>query len=75
VLLVTMHLSTVEVLHLTDSEAFEPPMSIRFASLESPPTIMDVGGFLESSCDAVTHEGGSHEGGSSGTLVYDGSEK
>jgi len=70
VLLVTMHLSTAEVLHLHDHENFEPPISIRFASPESPPTIRDEGGFLESDCDVARHEGGS-----TGTLMYDGSEK
>lgn len=70
VLLVTMHLSTAEVLHLTDPEAFEVPISIRFASPESPPTIEDVGDILENDYNVVPPEGGS-----TGTLVYDGSEK
>ncbi|KAH8998661.1 hypothetical protein EDB92DRAFT_1941458 [Lactarius akahatsu] len=72
VLLVTMRLSTVDVLSMSDPEAFEPPISIRCTSPDSPDSlpIEDVGGFLESGCDVVPHEGGS-----SGTLVYDCSER
>ena len=69
VLLVTMRLSTADALSMSDPETFEPPISIRFTSPDSPP-IEDVGGYLESGCDVVPHEGGS-----TGTRVYDCSEK
>ncbi len=69
VLLVMTRLNTADVLSMSDLDAFEPPISIRFTSLDSPP-IGDVGGFLESGCDVAPHEGGS-----TGTLVYDCSEK
>ena len=69
-----MHLSTAEVLHLTDPEAFNPQITIRFASPESPPTVGDIGDFSESDCDVVPHVGGS-TGTLAGTLVYGVSEK
>ena len=70
VLLVTMHLSAAEVIHRTDPEVSESPISIGFASPELSSTIRNIGGFLESSGDVV-----SHEGRSTGSLVYDRSEK
>ena len=72
VVLVTMRLSTAEILPLSDLEAFEAPISISFSSQSSPPVIGDVEGFLESS--SVSHVA-PHEGGSSGTLACDCSEK
>ncbi|KAI9465586.1 hypothetical protein BJY52DRAFT_593744 [Lactarius psammicola] len=69
VLLVTMRLSTADVLPLSDPETFEPPIPIRFAS---PPIVEDVGGYLERGCDS---DAVPHEGGSTGTLVYGCSEK
>lgn len=72
VLLVTLRLSTADVLSLSNLEAFEPTISIRFTSPISPPSIVgDVEVFLESGSDAVPCAGG----GSTGTLVYDCSEK
>ena len=70
VLLVTMHLSSAEVLHRTEPEALETPIPIGFASPESSSIIRVVGGFLEGSGDVV-----SHEGVSTGTPVYHSSEK
>ena len=70
VLLVTMHLSSAEVLHRTDPENFESPIPIGFASPEPSSTIRDVESFVESDGDVV-----SHEGGSTGSPVYDSSEK
>ena len=70
VLLVTMHRTSTEVLQQTIPEASEPPITIEFASPESTSTTRDVGIFLESGYDAVSHEGGSSE-----TPVYESSEK
>ena len=70
VLLVTMHRTSTEVLQQTNSEASEPPITIEFASPESTSTTRDVGGFLESGYDVISHEGGSSE-----TPVYESSEK
>jgi hypothetical protein len=72
VVLVTMRLSTAELLPLYDPEAFEPPISIRFSSQSSPPVIGEAAGFLESGSvsDVVPHEGES-----TGTLACDCSEK
>ena len=70
VLLVTMYRTSNEVLHLTDPEASEPPITIGFASPESTSTIRDGVSFFESGCDVVSHEGGLSE-----TSVYESSEK
>lgn len=70
VVLVTMRLTTAEILPLSDPETFDPPISIRFSSQSSPPITGDVGGFLESGSDVAPHEGGS-----TGTLACDCYEK
>ncbi|KAH9055146.1 hypothetical protein EDB83DRAFT_1109508 [Lactarius deliciosus] len=58
VLLVTIRLSTADVLSMSGSESSKPPISIRLTSPDSLPTVGDVGGFLESGCDVAPHEGG-----------------
>lgn len=74
VVLVTMRLSTAELLPLYDPETFEPPISIRFSSQSSssPPVIGNVASFLES---GSVSDVAPHEGGSTGTLACDCSEK
>lgn len=70
VVLVAMRLSTAELLPPPNPETFEPPISIRFSSQSFPPIAGHVGGFMESGSDVAPHEGGS-----TGTLACDCSEK
>ncbi|KAI9462392.1 hypothetical protein BJY52DRAFT_145100 [Lactarius psammicola] len=73
VLLVMTRLSTANVLPLPEPGAFEPPISIRFTSQDSQIIVGDVGGFLESSSDVVSHGGEPATG--TPQIVYDCSEK
>jgi hypothetical protein len=70
VVLVTMRLSTAELLPLPNPETFEPPISISFSLQSSSPITGHVEGFMESGSDVVPHEGAS-----TGTLACDCSEK
>jgi len=70
VVLVTMRLSTAELLPLTVPETVQSPISIRFSLRSSPPIIEGVGVFLDSGSDVAPHVGGS-----TGTLACNCSEK
>lgn len=69
-----MRLSTADVLTLSDPEAFDPQINLRFSSPNLRPIIRESGAFTENDCDAAPHadEGGSQ---STQTLVFDGSDK